>query len=77
MFRRGISVRMEGAGAGQVVLGCASCEVRISVPAARDSTPRTIATFFGVHERCRTFIDVHDAGRDVRDLLPRPAVRRS
>jgi hypothetical protein len=62
---------------GRVLLGCATCGVRVSVPATPRSAGPAIRTFFSIHAGCRTSIDLHDARRDVYELLPRPVQVRA
>jgi hypothetical protein len=70
-------VIVETTDAGRVLLGCATCGVRVSVPATPRTAAPAIRAFFGVHHRCRTSIDLHDARRDVYELLPGPIQRRA
>ena len=68
---------METSETGRVLLGCATCGVRVSIPATPASAGPAIRTFFGIHSGCRTSIDLHDARRDVYELLPRPVQVRA
>jgi hypothetical protein len=68
---------VETSDAGRVLLGCATCGVRVSVPATPMSAGPAIRTFFGIHSTCRTSIDLHDARRDVYELLPGPVQKRA
>lgn len=63
---------METSHAGRVLLNCATCGVQVSVPATPTSAGPAIRTFFGIHNTCRTSIDLHDARRAVYELLPGP-----
>ena len=68
---------METSDCGRVLLGCATCRVRVSVPATPRTAGPAIRTFFSIHGACRTSIDLHDARRDVYELLPGPVQVRA
>ena len=68
---------METTDPGRVLLTCATCSVRVTVPATPTSAAPAIRTFFGIHNGCRTSIDLHDARHDVYGLLPGPVQKRA